>query len=718
MAGLLNGYKGDIPYNDNYEYISDMFIYAALCCQNYLIINKEQFHNEKSGVEIVSGGYRYSEIIRFLQKKTLYTDENPMDLQEIYGVITERIDFSKSCGLNFPLEILSKKLGLDYTAKWILILSLTSALDWDFKKIFRFISGDAELNYPTVGLYTCIFAEETESYNINEYALIQKYFSGLRILFPEITTEEPFYAQKLYCDSRLTELIMDIELYNNDENNILELPPMFFREKELNILSEFAGELEYPLFFITGARGTGKKLLIKHFAGQNNSDVIFFSIKEHIKNQQYSKTDIIGPLCYSVRECVLHTKPLAVIGTELLTPEQRDELIRWINKNIKAIVQLIFLLSDDEKYKQGIEKIYHIELNIFDESQRAELWKFYLQNYSLEENFNTEALANTFVITPGQMLGAVEQTVLNSRNKNREIRENEIYQACYSQLEHKLADKSTKIKPSFQWDELKMPAEDKKILEDICNCVKNKHIVMNEWNFRKIVPYGAGITILFAGPPGTGKTMAAQVIAGQLHMELYKIDLSQVIDKYVGETEKNIKQIFEQAAKSNSILFFDEADAIFSKRLEATNANERFANIESSLLLQCVEEYSGVTILATNNYNAMDPAFMRRFKYYVLFHEPDRAIRYEIWKNIFPKEAPVKSDVDYGTLADVFEFTGAVIKNVALSAAYLAAGEKRDITILDILKSVRREMAKNNLILSKEKLGDLGYLYDDVIEIY
>jgi SpoVK/Ycf46/Vps4 family AAA+-type ATPase len=208
--------------------------------------------------------------------------------------------------------------------------------------------------------------------------------------------------------------------------------------------------------------------------------------------------------------------------------------------------------------------------------------------------------------------------------------------------------------------------------------------------------------------------MAAQVIANELKMELYKIDLSQIFDKYVGETEKNIKQIFEQARKSNSILFFDEADSIFNKRFEASNSNDRFANIESSLLLQCIEEYSGISILATNNYNSIDTAFIRRFKYYILFREPDENVRYEIWKSVIPKEAPVSNDVDLKMLSHQFEFTGAVIKNVVLSAAYLAAEEGEAISLIDILRSVKREMFKNNLILTKEKLGSMGYLFEDI----
>ncbi|MCR5809779.1 MAG: ATP-binding protein, partial [Lachnospiraceae bacterium] len=243
----------------------------------------------------------------------------------------------------------------------------------------------------------------------------------------------------------------------------------------------------------------------------------------------------------------------------------------------------------------------------------------------------------------------------------------------------------------------------------------NRHIVMQEWNFEKKVPYGSGITGVFAGPPGTGKTMAAQVIANELRMELYKVDLSQLIDKYVGETEKNIKRVFDLAGRSNSVLFFDEADAIFNKRLSADNSNDRFANIESSLLLQCIEDFSGVTLLATNNMGSIDAAFIRRFRFYLQFKEPDEDIRYEIWSSVFPPEAPVRPEVDFRELARIFRFTGAIIKNVAMQAAYLAAERGEGIGMLEIMVAVRRELQKEQRMLSRDLMGKYEYLFPEVI---
>ncbi len=164
------------------------------------------------------------------------------------------------------------------------------------------------------------------------------------------------------------------------------------------------------------------------------------------------------------------------------------------------------------------------------------------------------------------------------------------------------------------------------------------------------------------------------------------------------------------------MLFFDEADAIFNRRLEAGSSNDRFANIESSLLLQCIEEYTGVTILATNNMTAIDPAFMRRFRFCIPFNEPDEEIRYEIWSSVFPKEAPVDKKVDFKELAGIFPFTGAVIKNVALQAAYLSAETGgKNIGPLEIMVAVRRELEKNHRVLSRDMMGKYGKLYPEMI---
>ncbi|MBQ7840692.1 MAG: ATP-binding protein [Lachnospiraceae bacterium] len=206
-------------------------------------------------------------------------------------------------------------------------------------------------------------------------------------------------------------------------------------------------------------------------------------------------------------------------------------------------------------------------------------------------------------------------------------------------------------------------------------------------------PYGKNISALFIGPPGTGKTMAVDIISGLINLPVYKIDLSQVVDKYIGETEKKLEEVFNLAQKSNTILFFDEADSIFGKRSEVNEAKDRYANTEVSYILQRIEQYDGVVILASNFKKNIDEAFLRRMRYLVEFPMPDAATRKEIWKSCFGSKVPTE-DLDFSYLAKNFEFSGGSIKNIALNAVFLAAKEGCDVGMKQVLTSLRNEKMK------------------------
>jgi SpoVK/Ycf46/Vps4 family AAA+-type ATPase len=219
---------------------------------------------------------------------------------------------------------------------------------------------------------------------------------------------------------------------------------------------------------------------------------------------------------------------------------------------------------------------------------------------------------------------------------------------------------------------------------------------------RKLVA-SQGVTVLFAGPPGTGKTMAAEVIAAELGLDLYKIDLSTVVSKYIGETEKNLERIFSEAASSNAILFFDEADALFGKRSEVRDSHDRYANIEISYLLQRMEAYDGVTILATNLRANLDEAFTRRMQFSVDFPFPDEADRLRIWQTLFPPGVPRDHDLDLPLLAQRYKLAGGNIRNILVSAAYLAAADGGQVTMSHLLHGTRRELQKMGRLLADEE---------------
>ncbi|MBO6215928.1 MAG: ATP-binding protein [Lachnospiraceae bacterium] len=215
------------------------------------------------------------------------------------------------------------------------------------------------------------------------------------------------------------------------------------------------------------------------------------------------------------------------------------------------------------------------------------------------------------------------------------------------------------------------------------------------------------------GAPGTGKTMAAQVVANELGLPLYRVDVSQIFSKYIGETQKNLGVIFDEAKKANLILFFDEADALFAKRTEVGDSNDRYANSETAYLLQKIEEHNGMTILATNLYHNFDSAFVRRITYVVRIDSPDEETRLRLWQNTLPKTMGFGADVDFEFLAERFELSGSNIKSILHTAAYMAGSEDRMITMRDMIISLRYELEKLGRIIDSSDFANYGVYLEE-----
>ena len=322
------------------------------------------------------------------------------------------------------------------------------------------------------------------------------------------------------------------------------------------------------------------------------------------------------------------------------------------------------------------------------------------------------AIANKFQFTGGQ----IQDVVAGARNialiqggDNGQITMDELYQSSRAESNQKLSSMAQKIIPKYSWQDIILPSDKLQQLKEICSCVKYRHIVYDKWGFDRKLSLGKGLNILFAGPSGTGKTMAAEIIAGELNIDLYKIDLSTVVSKYIGETEKNLSRIFEEAETSNAILFFDEADALFGKRSEVHDSHDRYANIEIAYLLQKMEEYNGMTILATNLSKNIDEAFLRRIHFSVELPFPNKEYRRQIWQITFPKETPRSGDIDLEFLAKRFNITGGNIRNIILSGAFLAAEDGQVIKMEHLIRATKREFQKMGKLCVE---SDFGKYYD------
>ncbi|MBW2057771.1 MAG: ATP-binding protein [Deltaproteobacteria bacterium] len=342
-------------------------------------------------------------------------------------------------------------------------------------------------------------------------------------------------------------------------------------------------------------------------------------------------------------------------------------------------------------------------------AERLHLWTRLLRDTgTTEAGLDLRALANRFALTGGQIRDALATARNLARWRNPEnghVTTGDLYRACRLHSNRRLAVLAHKIKPRYLWDDIILPEDRRRQLREICNCVKYRSLVYEDWGFDQKLSLGKGLNVLFAGPSGTGKTMAAEIMAQDLGLDLYKIDLSGVVSKYIGETEKNLARIFAEAETSNAILFFDEADALFGKRSEVRDSHDRYANVEISYLLQRMEEYEGVVILATNLRKNMDDAFVRRMHFAVEFPFPGERDRRRIWEGIWPEQTPLSQDLDLDFMARQFEIAGGNIRNVAVAASFLAADEGGVLNMSHLIRATRREYQKMGKVLSEGEFG-------------
>jgi hypothetical protein len=276
----------------------------------------------------------------------------------------------------------------------------------------------------------------------------------------------------------------------------------------------------------------------------------------------------------------------------------------------------------------------------------------------------------------------------------------QIWRTCRSRTRPRLDALAKRLEPRVSWDDLVLPEEQLTMLHQIADQVAHRTTVYEKWGFGERITRGLGVSTLFAGPSGVGKTMGAEVLANHLDLDLYRIDLSAIVSKYIGETEKNLRQLFDAAEGGGVILFFDEADALFGKRSEVKDAHDRYANTQTNDLLQRMEEYSGLSILATNMRRALDGAFMRRLRFIVEFPFPGLDERRAIWEKAFPERAP-RGHLDFDRLAEL-RLTGGMARNIALNAAFLASASGSEITMPTVLQAARTEFRKLELPIREQ----------------
>ena len=463
---------------------------------------------------------------------------------------------------------------------------------------------------------------------------------------------------------------------------------------------------------IRGSKGSGKTLLASHIGRSLGRDLM---VLEGEKLADYKKETAVYFRLEESREWFYEWLVQICLSGDLVVLSQVQDTDRRL---IRSFVHGLMIVLDDktmidrespEGKSVSWDRTILYELPYPDTFEKSQLWNAFLNEFEHDEGLDTMTLASKYVLNAGGIREALFAADARAHGMNRRaLNMDDLIWAIRQSQSGGLSQLAQPVKCVFEWDDLVVEEQVKKQMRYVCAQIQYRYQVGSEWGFYEKMPYGRGVSALFYGPPGTGKTMAAQVMAKELGYDLYRVDLSQMVSKYIGETEKNITELFERARHMNVILFFDEADALFSKRSEVKDSNDRNANTEAAHLLQQMEAYEGIILLCTNMKDNMDDAFKRRIKFMINFSMPSAEIREKLWHSILPAKTPRESGLDLDFFAQNFELTGSQIKDVLLNAAFMAAQQGTVLCNEHIKEALCMNYNRVGKTLTKNDFGYLG----------
>lgn len=497
---------------------------------------------------------------------------------------------------------------------------------------------------------------------------------------------------------QVNEILGEFSIYY--DGSFAPEPILLYEENVLRLLrlQQTLGD-KVRMTVLRGEKGSGRKLALKHLACKYQTAVLFVDCTIFMRKYAELGLNLTRMLEWKLCKegcwlCICDredTEEERALWSQFLTELARDGYSCFITVKEKnaVLVRADCELVEVEFQSPGIW-------------QRAMLWEHYLAGHKTDKEIDPMLLGSRYSLNAGAIRQVLTSAELYRASYGREnLSSSDIAAAVTALSAASMGTYARQVPCVFTWEDLVTDESLTEQLQNLCNQVKYRNIVGERWGFYEKRPYGNGICALFYGPPGTGKTMAAQVVASELGLELYRVDLSQMSSKYIGETQKNISTLFENAKEKNVILFFDEADALFSRRTQVKDANDRHANGEIAHLLQQLEEYEGITILATNLRTQIDDAFKRRIKMMVGFRLPNAETRKRLWRKAVPERAPLDADVNLDFFAEKFEISGSEIKEIVLDAAFLAAAEEKEIGREHICKALKTCYEKYGRVLSE-----------------
>jgi MoxR-like ATPase len=517
----------------------------------------------------------------------------------------------------------------------------------------------------------------------------------------ELTGNEGLVAAPLRIDERVLHFLTGINQLDDRLRGLVELAPVpeDVPPSQLEVATRIAqllannGNPMPPVVQLCGPDGIGRSAVAALACRE-------FGLRLHVLRvadipASAAERESLARLWE--REALLSHSALLVEANEIDPSDHGRTLLSFLEN-----VQGILFVNRRDPLRPWRRAIVRFDVRKPSSAEQRQLWDKSLGEDLGRLNGQVENVVAQFSLGSRQIEAAC--AALGARSGDETELGRQLWDACRIQSRSRLDDLAQRIEPAATWEELILPEAQQRLLREIAMHVRQRTKVYETWGFAEKGERGLGISALFAGNSGTGKTMAAEVLARELSLDLYRIDLSSVVSKYIGETEKNLRRVFDAAEEGGAILLFDEADALFGKRSEVKDSHDRYANIEVSYLLQRMEAYRGLAILTTNLKNALDPAFLRRLRFIVQFPFPDAAQRAEIWRHIFPANTPTH-ELDVSKLSQL-NVAGGNIRNVALNAAFLAAEANKPVGMTHLLRAARSEYAKLERPLTESEIGN------------
>ncbi|MCR4641936.1 MAG: ATP-binding protein [Lachnospiraceae bacterium] len=634
-------------------------------------------------------------------------------LEERLKHIGARAEKTVEAGIALPFYSLAKKLDFEPFTLFCFACGVLSSTQTDYAGVFQIVNENGGLSAPTIEAAAKLYFSDKFSIT-NAYGDMSACLEQLMpILNLEVRQSMPF-STAVSPDKRMIDFLFGRHPLRTDENydrffSMLatdeELDPVMANASVLDAM-EIAYSEGTRIFYYYGDEGSGRKFFVRNFCEKNGLRAVTINCK---KLFEYDFQFVNKALWAVTRECIL-TNACCCLTDLQYRDEEKEKFFGYMDLAFAKLTEkkiTVFAMSKLNISMKEITKEYfaEFELPTPTTTERFECWKYFAQKYTFDDDVDLLEMSTKFVFTAGKIKDALKEARnLSVMDKETQISRKNLFKGCNRQMSSELSQKATRVDAKFGFDDIVMNPSQRETITHAIEQMNFKKQVYEQWNYTKKYPYGRGLTVLLFGAPGTGKSMMAQVLAHELNLELYRVDISKVVDKYVGETEKSLSMIFREAKKCNVVLFFDECDTIFAKRSDDGGSNQASANNKTALLLQEMEAYDGVCVLATNYKHNIDPAFFRRMKYIVEFQFPNADTREMLWRTTIPKTTPLDEDVDIRYLAEKYEFAGGNIKNCILNAAFLAAADPTadgKVCMRHYLNAIKYEFVKVGKVFTK-----------------